>query len=211
MRTDDLIAGLAESPWPRERPPMRLAAALLTGWAIALVGLVVALGPPFAAVRETGLLPFAVKFGFTLTFTVFSVLASIAAGRPGKRIAFRLSLIAAPFLVLAILAALEISSTPRDAWGELFFGTTFITCLTAIVLGSIPVLVAGFWAYREMAPTRPAVAGLLVGLSAGAAAAFAYALYCPETTACFLLAAYTPGALLAAFAGMAAGPKLLRW
>ena len=205
MRTDDLIAGLAESPWPRERPPMRLAAALLTGWAIALVGLVLALGPPFAAVRETGLLP------FTLTFTVFSVLASIAAGRPGKRIAFRLSLIAAPFLVLAILAALEISSTPRDAWGELFFGTTFITCLTAIVLGSIPVLVAGFWAYREMAPTRPAVAGLLVGLSAGAAAAFAYALYCPETTACFLLAAYTPGALLASLAGMAAGQQLLRW
>ena len=70
---------------------------------------------------------------------------------------------------------------------------------------------AGFWAYREMAPTRPAVAGLLVGLSAGAAAAFAYALYCPETTASFLLAAYTPGAVLAALAGMAAGPKLLRW
>ena len=84
-------------------------------------------------------------------------------------------------------------------------------CMMAIAVGSVPVLVATLWAYREMAPTRPAVAGLLAGLSAGAAAAVAYALYCPETTASFLLAAYTPGALAPAIAGYLLGPKLLRW
>ena len=62
-----------------------------------------------------------------------------------------------------------------------------------------------------MAPTRPAVAGLLAGLSSGGAAAAAYALYCPDTTASFLLAAYTPGALVPAIAGYLLGPKLLRW
>ena len=211
MRTDDLIADLALSPLRQTRPALRVATSMLAGWLVALVGLVLVLGPPLAAVPATGMLPFAVKTGFALTFAAASVFAAMAAGRPGQKLASRAALIAAPFVVLLGLATLELSSTPQQNWPNLFFGTTYTSCLMAIALGSVPVLVATLWAYREMAPTRPAVAGLLAGLSSGAAAAVAYALYCPETTASFLLAAYTPGALAPAVAGYLVGPKLLRW
>ena len=56
---------------------------MLAGWLVALVGLVLVLGPPLAAVPKTGMLPFAVKTGFALTFAAASVFAAMAAGRPG--------------------------------------------------------------------------------------------------------------------------------
>ena len=211
MRTDDLIATMAESPWPRLSPALRVAVAMLAGWIVALLGMILVLGPPLAAVPATGLLPFAVKTGFTAALTAVSVFAAIAAGRPGQRLATRVVLIGGPFLVLVALAGLELSSTPREAWEGLFLGSTSATCVTAIVLASMPVLISVLWAYRAFAPTRPVVAGLLAGTSSGAAAAFAYALYCPETTASFLLVSYTPGIALAAVAGALLGSRLLRW
>lgn len=211
MRTDDLIADLATMPSPGTRPATRVILAMLVGWLVALLCLVAVFGPPFAAVPQTGMLPLAVKTGFAVTFTAAAVLSAIAAGRPGQKLTSRLLLIAVPFVVLLVLAMLEMKATPREAWSGLFFGTTFANCVGAIALGSVPVLVATLWAYREMAPTKPAVAGLLAGLSSGAAAAVAYALYCPETTASFLLAAYTLGALAPAIVGFLLGPKLLRW
>jgi hypothetical protein len=211
MRTDELIAELARSPWPRVRPAMRMAAAMLGGWAVALAGLVIVLGPPLAAVPDTGVLPFGVKTGFTFALALLSAFAAIAAGRPGQRLAPRAALLALPLVIVATLAALELGSTPREAWGGLLFGSTFETCVTAIALASVPVFFGTVWAYRVLAPTAPAVAGLLAGLSSGAAAAVAYALYCPETTASFLLASYTPGLLIPAVAGALLGPRLLRW
>jgi len=211
MRTDDLIADLAASPVATARPSLRIAGAMLGGWLVALVTLVLVLGAPLASLSQTGMLPFGVKSGFAIAFLAASVSAAIAAGRPGKKLSLRLALIAVPFLALLALMTLELSSTPRGNWGGLFFGTTYMSCIAAITLASLPVLVSTLWAYREMAPTRPALAGLLAGLSSGAAAAVAYALYCPETTASFLLAAYTPAALAPAVAGWLLGPRLLRW
>jgi hypothetical protein len=211
MRTDDLIADLALDPSTRSRPSMRVAVAMLAGWIVAVLALVLVFGPPLAAVPATAMLPFVVKTGFALALTAAAVLAALAAGRPGQKLSSRAALIVVPFAVLLVLATLELNSTPPDSWPELFMGTTYWSCVVAIALGSVPVLIAALWAYREMAPTRPAVAGLLTGLSSGAAAAVAYALYCPETTASFLLAAYTPGALVPAIAGCLLGPKLLRW
>jgi hypothetical protein len=211
MLTDDLIADLAASGVTTGRPSRRIAGAMLAGWLVALVALVIVLGPPLEALPQTGMLPFAVKSGFAIAFLAASVSAAIAAGRPGKRLSIRLSLIAVPFLALLALMMLELSSTPRGNWGGLFVGTTYMSCIMAITIASVPVLVATLWAYREMAPTRPALAGMLAGLSSGAAAAVAYALYCPETTASFLLAAYTPAALAPAIVGWLLGPQLLRW
>jgi len=211
MRTDDLISTMAETPWPRLSPALRLAIAMLGGWLVALLGMVLVLGPPLAALPATGLLPFAVKTGFTAALTALSVFAVIAAGRPGQRLVARLMLIGGPFLFLAALAGLEMSSTPSEAWRGLFLGSTSATCISAIILASIQVLISVLWPYRAYAPTRPAVAGLLAGTSSGAAAAFAYALYCPETTASFLLVSYTPGIAVAAVAGALLGGRLLRW
>lgn len=211
MRTDDLIAGLAANPAPESRPAIRIGLAMLAGWIVALAGLAAVFGPPLAAVPQTGTLPLAVKTIFAASFTAAAISAALAAGRPGQKLTSRLALIAAPFVALMALATLEMGSTPTEAWPGLFFGSTFRTCVAAIAIGSVPVLAGVMWAYREMAPTRPGLAGLLAGLSSGACAAVAYALYCPETTASFLLAAYTSGAVVPAIAGGLLGPKILHW
>ena len=54
MRTDDLIADLALSPSPHARPALRVATSMLAGWLVALLGLVLVLGPPLAAVPTDG-------------------------------------------------------------------------------------------------------------------------------------------------------------
>ncbi len=211
MRTDDLIADLATRPWPATRPAVRLAFAMIAGWAGALAGLLLLRGSPLAAVAETGVTPFAMKLGYSLALTVIAAAAALAAGRPGHSPWPRFLLIALPLAVIAASAILELGSVPRDAWPGLLFGSSFAGCVAAISIASLPVFGALVWAFRELAPIRPAVAGFLAGLSAGGAGAVAYALYCDETTATFLLGSYTTGVLVPAVAGALLGRGFLRW
>ena len=64
---------------------------------------------------------------------------------------------------------------------------------------------------RGLAPTRPVRAGAAAGLLAGALAATAYTLHCPESQAPFLAVWYLLGILAPAAAGALVGPRLLRW
>ncbi len=211
MRTDDLIAELAQSPWPKVHPGLRLATATVGGWLVALTGLVLVLGSPMQSVALTGAMPFATKMGYPLALAALALIAAIAAGRPGQHLSRYLTLFLLPLAVLAIAAGTELVPTEPAEWPALFFGSTFATCMTAITLASMPILAAMLWSYRILAPTQPALAGFLAGLGAGAAAAVAYALYCPETTASFLVGAYTPAILVPAIVGALLGSRLLRW
>jgi hypothetical protein len=211
MRTDDLIADLAARPWPATRPAVRLAFAMIGGWMIAVAGLVVVRGSPLAAVVDTGATPFAMKLGYSLALAMIAAAATLAAGRPGQKPWRRALLIALPVAVIAASAMLELDSTPRDDWAGMLFGGSFLGCVAAISIASLPVFGALIWAFRELAPTRPAAAGFFAGLSAGSAGAVAYALYCDETTASFLLGSYTAGILVPATVGAVLGQRLLRW
>jgi len=211
MRTDDLIVELAARPWPGTRPGLRLAFAMILGWAVALIGMVVALGPPLAAVAQTGTAPLALKLGYTVALTLITAALALAAGKPGRRLGARSLIVLMPVAIIAAVAALELTSSPSNARDSLMFGSSFNICVAAISIASLPVLAGVIWAFRALAPTRLALAGFIAGFSAGAAGAAAYALYCPETTASFLLTSYTPGMLIPALIGAAVGPRLLRW
>lgn len=211
MQTDDLIIELAARPWPATRPAIRLGFAMILGWAVAMVGFVLVLGPPMKAVTLTGTTPFALKLGYSLALAIVTAAVALAAGRPGQRVGPRLLLIAVPVAVVATAAVLELKSAPPTSWRDLLFGSTSLTCITAISIASVPVFIAVMWAFKALAPTRLTLAGMVSGMSAGAAGAVAYALYCKETTAAFLLASYTPGILIPALIGALLGSRLLRW
>ena len=211
MRTDDLIADLAARPLPDVRPAVRLALAIVAGWSVAMLVLIALRGSPLAAVAETGVTPFALKLGYSLALTAVAAAAALASGRPGQSPWHRASLMALPIAVIGIAAVLELQSVSSREWPEMLFGRSFLGCVAAISLASLPVFGALLWAFRSLAPTRPAVAGFLAGLSAGAAGSVAYALYCDETTASFLLVSYTAGVLVPALGGAIVGPRLLRW
>jgi hypothetical protein len=211
MRTDELIADLAARPWPATRPAVRLAFAMIAAWVVSFAGLVVLRGSPLAAVPETGVTPFAMKLGYSLALAMLAGTAAFAAGRPGQSPWRRAMLLALPFAVILASAMIELAQEPREAWMGMLFGSSFLGCIAAISIASLPVFGALVWAFRELAPTRPAVAGFLIGLSAGGAGAVAYALYCDETTASFLLASYTAGVLVPAVVGALFGRRILRW
>ena len=211
MRTDQLIDQLASDREPPARPRLRLAFALAIGWLVALAALIVVLGSPLTMVEHTGAAPFAVKFGYALALTALSVAAALAAGQPGRELTRPIAIILLPVAVISGVAAIELASTDPSAWQRLFFGTTYLDCILSVSLASVPVLAAIFWAYRELAPTRLALSGFLIGLSAGAAGAVAFTFYCHETAAAFLLAAYTPAMLIPAAIGALLSRSLLRW
>jgi hypothetical protein len=104
-----------------------------------------------------------------------------------------------------------LSMTAPNDRAHIWLGTTWRTCLLAIILPSLPVFAGVLWAFRRLAATNLRLAGLLAGLTAGSAAATVYALYCPETTATFLISWYSLGILAAGLIGLLAGPRLLRW
>ena len=193
------------------RPALRVAGALAASWLVALVGLVLVLGPPMAMVRQTGAAPFAVKLGYTLAVASLAAIAAIAAGRPGQKLGGPIALIGVPFVIILAVAALELLSSDPAAWGSMASGTTYWDCVQSVAIASLPVLIGMMWAYRILAPTRLALAGFLAGLCAGAAGAVAFALYCHETTAVFLVTAYTPAILIPALIGAVIARPVLRW
>jgi hypothetical protein len=211
MRTDQLISELSSDQAPRANPGLRVAAAIATGWLAAVAGLAVVEGPPMAAVAHTGSAAFAVKLGYALSLGSLTTVAALAAGRPGRTLAGPIALIAVPILLLLAVSLIELASADRAAWPGMLFGSHYWSCFASVSLASLPVFVGMMWAYRILAPTRLALAGFLVGLSSGAAGAVAFALYCHETTAAFLMTAYTPAMLIPAALGALVARPLLRW
>ena len=211
MRTEQLIEKLAASRLSTARPQLRIAAAVACGWLLALAGLLAVLGPPLQEVEQTGMASFAVKLGYALALICLSAVAVVAAGRPGSRLARPIALIAVPFAVLLLIAALELATTNAVERPAMLFGSSYAACVSSVVLASVPVFFGLLWAYRTLAPTRLALAGFLMWLTAGSAGAAAFALYCHEATAAFLVTAYTPAMLIPAVVGAIAARPLLKW
>jgi hypothetical protein len=164
-----------------------------------------------AAVAHPGSAAFAVKLGYAMSLGSLTTVAALAAGRPGRTLAGPIALIAVPILLLLAVSLIELASADRAAWPGMLFGSHYWSCFASVSLASLPVFVGMMWAYRILAPTRLALAGFLVGLSSGAAGAVAFALYCHETTAAFLMTAYTPAMLIPAALGALVARPLLRW
>jgi len=119
--------------------------------------------------------------------------------------------LAAPIVLLWLLGGAVLAGADPSERPALVFGSTWRTCPFNIATISLPLMVAIFWAMKGLAPTRPAWAGAGSGLLAGALAAAAYALHCPEMQAPFLAVWYVLGMAIPAVAGALIGPRLLRW
>lgn len=98
----------------------------------------------------------------------------------------------------------------RKGW-PLVLGATWRTCPFNIAALATPALLALLWALRGAAPTRPAWAGAVAGLLAGALAVLAYALHCPEMAAPFVAVWCVVGMAIPTALGALLGPRLLRW
>jgi hypothetical protein len=213
MRTDDLVAMLATGAGAVAPNPVarRYAPAIGCGALGAALLMSILLGVRHDLSAAVLLPMFWVKIGFVACLAASSLLAVSRLSRPGLRLAWVPAALAAPVLVMWLLAAAVMERADPLQRAQLFFGETWASCPLLVALLSAPVFVAVLWAMLGLAPTRLALAGAAAGFLSGALGALVYCLHCPEMEAPFLGFWYLLGMLIPAAAGALLGPRLLRW
>jgi hypothetical protein len=151
------------------------------------------------------------KLGFAAGLAAAAALALLRLARPGMPTGYALAWVALPPLMLWALAAAALQGAAPAERAAMVLGSTWRSCPFNIALLSLPGFAALMWGLRQAAPTRLRLAGAAAGLLAGALAALAYALHCPEMQAPFLAVWYVLGIGLPTGVGALLGPRLLRW
>jgi hypothetical protein len=212
VKTDSLIDQLANGLAP-VRPghvARLLIPALLGSMIVAVILMSFWLGvrPDLGSAMQTSALW--MKLSYTLSYALLGFWLVDRLGRPGVRAAMPMRLLAVPLIVIALLAIAQLSAPSADT-RQLVMGGSAKVCAFHIIVISLPVFVAAFWAMRRLAPTNLTWAGAAAGLLAGGAGAFVYAFRCTETAAPFVAIWYTLGIAAASAAGAILGRWVLRW
>lgn len=213
MRTEDLIDLLAnnETAVSRHIVARRFTIALASGALIA-TALVIGLLGPRSDLSEAAQAPmFWLKVAYVGALVVTSLFAVLRLSRPGRPLAWTPFGIAAPIIVVWIVAALALADAAPTERIALLLGATWNKCPPLIAMLSLPTFIATLWAMRGLGPTRLRLAGATAGLLSGAIGALAYCLHCPEMAAPFFGSWYFLGMLIPAGVGFEIGPAVLRW
>ncbi len=112
--------------------------------------------------------------------------------------------LAALIATVAVGAANALLVSLRPVPGPPGLGGFSIYCFKVEIFLGLPAVALGFWLAVRGYPLRPAVAGVLGGLSAGVAAAGVWSLYCPYNSLPHLASHIVP-IIPVALAGLLAG------
>ena len=213
LTTTQLIDGLTKDLRPTAPTGMagRLAGAAVSGAVVSALILGALLGfrnvPGTLRVQEA----LAIKLVFATSMLVLALWAAECLSRPGEDEGARWRWLAAPVIVVSAVAVSQLLGAADGARAGLVLGGSALTCTAWIAVGSLPPMVALIRVMRGQAPTRPWLAGAVVGAGAGATSAAVYALHCVETAIPFIGVWYSLGIIAAATIGAVAGSRLLRW
>ncbi|MDE2418378.1 MAG: DUF1109 domain-containing protein [Burkholderiales bacterium] len=213
MKTEELVDLLAagETRVPANAIGKRFAVALVWSIPLAVLIMVSVYGVRSDLVQAMGEAMFWVKFAFAGALALFAFISTERLGRPGMRVGGVWAGLAAPLLLLWLVAVVVIARAEPAQRAELIFGSTWKTCPLNIALISLPLFVGTLWFMKGLAPTQRVLAGASAGLFSGALATLIYALHCPESAAPFLGVWYVLGILIPTAAGALWGPRVLRW
>ena len=213
MKTDDLIAMLATgaAPVPRRVPTHRLLLAVAVGLplAIAIVASLYGFRRDLVEAMFWPMLWVKFLFPVCIAWAGFVVVQRLA--RPGARVGPAWLALAAPILVVWLIAVVAWFHAPADARHDMLYAPTWRTCAFSIGLISLPTFIAAMVALKGLAPTRPALAGAVAGAMAAGVGAAIYALHCPALDAPFLAVWYVAGIALVTAVGALVGRWTLRW
>ena len=213
MKTDELIGILASAQQrqPQAAPWVAVAAGLAAGLAAACLLVAATLG-----VRSDLLGSFSnpvvlLKLGFSALVLLVAGMAARRLSLPGKGWNGAGLALSLAFATVAAWALVDLARRPTAEWVPCIVGQDWLTCLVAVPLLALPAMLAMGAAMRHLAPTRLDLAGTLLGLASGGAAAFAFALYCQDDTVPFVAVWYSLALGISALLGRMLGPRLLRW
>jgi hypothetical protein len=213
VKTDDLVTLLAHGAGAvdSKATARRFLAAIACGTLVAVTLSAALLGLRSTPLNESSIPMFWTREVFCSSLGVVGLVAVHRLGRPGIRLGWLPIGLAAPLVLMWLLAAVALfGANPRDR-ASLIFGQTASACPVLIALLSTPLFVAFAWLMKGLAPTKLRLAGAACGFAAGAIGALAYTLHCPEVAAPFLGIWYVLGMLIPTAFGALMGPRLLRW
>jgi hypothetical protein len=213
MKTDDLVALLSTNPEPVDRGSVvrTLCVAFATGSTVAVGIALVGLGVRSDVMTAHALFFLAVKVLFAAAIVSLALVYLTRLARPGGERRTSSLLVATPFLVIAVLAAISLGFAPSSHWDRMIVGDQWLECLVSIPIIAIVPFAVSIWAVRRAAPTDLARTGAIAGLIAGGVSAAAYALHCTDDSLPFVAVWYGGTIVLCTSAGAALGPRLLRW
>ncbi len=213
MKTDDLVALLSTNPEPVDRGSVvrTLCVALAAGSTIALGIALVGLGVRPDVMTAHALFFLAVKLLFAIAIVSLALVYLTRLARPGGERRTSSLLVATPFLVIVVLAAISLWFAPNSHWDRMIVGDQWLECLVSVPIIAIVPFAVSIWAVRRAAPTDLARTGAFAGLIAGGVSAMGYALHCTDDSLPFVAVWYGGTIVLCTLAGAALGPRLLRW
>lgn len=211
MKTDDLIAALAQDRQLAAAPGRLVARAVPVAVVIAAVGLLTTAGPRADLAEVLDAPRFLFKFLATLSLAVPALLLLPRVAVPVARAAgWWQALWLGPLVVLAGVV-FELLSLPRESWLESAVGHNALWCLFMVPTLAIAPLAATLYCLRQAAPASPARAGAVAGLASGSLAAMVYAMHCTDDSPLFVGLWYSLGVLLVSAAGAGLAARLARW
>lgn len=213
MKTVELIDSLSADLPPTRRFPVAayLLLALSVGLPISVVLVLGALGPR-TLTDETDIAFLTAKVSFAVSVMGFGALLVARAAVPGRSRSASALLAIVPLVLFGTLGLIELTHMPLQHWNEHVFGASWVLCVLSIPLISIvPFSLIVLVLRRFGAPTDLLWAGAFAGMTAGGAAALAYAVHCTDDSLSFLATWYVVGVSFCAIAGALLGPRLLRW
>jgi len=213
MKTDDLVALLSTNPEPVDRRSVvrTLCVAFAAGSTIAIGIALVGLGVRSDVMTARALFFLAVKLLFAAAIVSLALVYLTRLARPGGERKISSLLVATPFLVIVVLAAISLGFAPNSHWDRMIVGDQWLECLLSIPIIAIVPFAVSIWAVRRAAPTDLVRTGALAGLIAGGVSAMGYALHCTDDSLPFIAVWYGGTIVLCTLAGAALGPRLLRW
>ncbi|MGH8188206.1 MAG: DUF1109 domain-containing protein [Steroidobacteraceae bacterium] len=213
MQTIELIEQLAADlrPTARHAIVQRLAVSLAAGALIALVLVLVSLGPRNDLAAAVLSSPFWMKWGYTLAVTAAALALCARLARPEGAPGILPLVLAVPFLLICIGALIQLGAAPPAQRVPLWLGNSAVKCPWIIAALSVPIFLGVLWTLRQFAPTNLRLTGFAAGCLAGAVAAVVYAVHCNESAIPFVATWYSAGILIPALLGLVVGPRALRW
>jgi hypothetical protein len=212
METDQLIRTLAADNAHRARPVgFMLTLALLAAAPVSVAIFLASLGVRHDVMTAMHNPFFDLKFAVTLALAIPAIAISLHLSRPEASLHGWAWLLLIPAALLVAGISGEMMMPQRLPMMTRLVGSNSRVCLTAIPAISLPLLAAALIGLRHGAPSRPAVAGALAGLSSAGLAATLYASHCTDDSPLFVATWYTLAAALVAAIGALAGSRVLRF
>lgn len=210
MKTEELIRALAHDA--AAEPPLgrALGLGLSAAMLAAVAGLLAVLGPRPDLAQAIFNPVSAMRFVLTLGLGILGLRAVMALARPEAAPSVALPVLLVPAMAIG-LWLWAWSATPVDGRQMAIVGKTMVSCLVTIpVLSLVPVAVI-MATLRRGAPTRPAWAGAMAGVTGGGLAAAVYAIHCTEDSPLFYVTWYGLAIVLVTLVSILVGKFFLRW